>query len=184
MLELYNKFKDSVNAVRDIPPLAFRLLLSYVFFGPAMMKLGDISSTTMWFDSLGIPLPTLNAYLATFTETAGFVLLFIGLGTRLISVPLIFTMIVAFFTVHMDNGWSVIGQSVVPEIGERMEMARSILREYGNYEWLTAKGGFVILQNGIENVVTYTAMLMALVVYGPGRISVDALIETKSSKKS
>jgi uncharacterized membrane protein YphA (DoxX/SURF4 family) len=183
MLKIYNSFKEKVQLLQDVPPLVLRLLLAVVFYGPAMTKLGNIDGIIMWFDSLGIPFPTLNAYLATATETAGFVLLAVGLGTRLISIPLIITMLVAFFTVHIDNGWSVIGQSSMPEIASRMDMAREILKEYGNYEWLTEKGSFVILQNGIENVVTYMAMLLTLLVFGPGRISLDALIEKRLKKK-
>jgi putative oxidoreductase len=96
---------------------------------------------------------------------------------------LIIVLLMALFTVHLDNGWLVIGSSGHdPEIAKRVTMAREILREYGNYDWLTAKGSFVILQNGMENVVTYIAMLLMLIVHGPGRISIDALIEKKFMK--
>lgn len=183
MLNLLNIFREKVRLFQDIPLLGLRLLLVFVFIGPATMKLGHIDGTAMWFDSLGIPFPYLNAYLSAVTESAGFVLLFFGLGTRIISIPLIITLLVAFFTVHIDNGWSVIGQSSVPEIAERLNMGREILQEYGNYDWLTEKGKFVILQNGAENVVTYMVMLLTLIVYGPGRLSFDYLIEMKFGKK-
>ena len=182
MAELFDKFKNAVATIRDLPLLGLRLLLAVVFFGPAMIKLNNFDGTVMWFNSLGIPFPVLNAYLSTATETAGVVLLLLGLGTRLISIPLIISMIVALVTVHIDHGWSVIGQSSVPEIDSRVDMAREILREYGNYDWLTEKGSFVILQNGMENVVTYMVMLLTLVVYGPGRLSIDALIASKFKK--
>jgi putative oxidoreductase len=70
-----------------------------------MMKWKNIGNVAEWFGSLGIPVPTLNAYLAASTEMAGVVLLALGLGTRLISIPLIFTMIVAIVTVHLGNGF-------------------------------------------------------------------------------
>ncbi len=82
-----------------------RLILAAGFYGPAMMKLKSIGDIASWFESMGIPMPTLNAYLATGTETLGFVLLFLGLGTRLISIPLIITMIVAIVTVHLGHGF-------------------------------------------------------------------------------
>ena len=183
MSDLYAKFKDSLRYVEDIAPLLLRLLLAYVFYFTALEKLSSIEGTAYWFESLGIPLPTLNAYMSTITETAGFILLFLGLGTRLISIPLIFAMLVALVTVHLDNGWLVIGSSGNdPEIASRVSMAREILKEHGNYEWLTERGPFVILQNGYEFVVTYIAMLFTLVVYGPGRISIDTLIEKKFKK--
>ncbi len=58
-----------------------------------------------WFESMGYPFPYLNAYLAGITEVTGVIFLVLGLGTRLISVPLIFVMIVAIFTVHVSNGF-------------------------------------------------------------------------------
>jgi len=183
MIELYAKFKESLRYIEDAAPLILRLLLAYVFYFTAIEKLANIEGTAFWFENLGIPLPTLNAYLSAITETAGFILLFLGLGTRLISIPLIFALLVALFTVHIDNGWLVIGSSGHdPEIAKRVDMAREILKEFGNYDWLTAKGSFVILQNGMENVVTYMGMLLALLVYGPGKISLDALIEKKLKK--
>ncbi|MEA1913792.1 MAG: DoxX family protein, partial [Campylobacterota bacterium] len=72
----------------------------------AMMKWKDISSVASWFDSMGIPLPLLNAYMAATTELLGVVLLTFGLMTRAISVPLIVVMMVAIVTVHLPNGFS------------------------------------------------------------------------------
>ena len=51
-----------------------------------------------------------------------------------------------------------------------------ILKENGDYAWLTAKGSFVILQNGAEFVVTYIVLLLSLISFGPGKISLDHFI--------
>ncbi len=179
MLEMYKKFRDGTAMLRDLPPLGMRLILAYGFMGPAMMKLQNFDGIVMWFGSLGIPLPWINAVLATATETAGFVLIFLGLGTRLIAVPMIGVMVVAILTVHLDGGWLAIASSEMPEIAQRLEAAREILKEYGNYQWLTEKGSFVILQNGMEFPVTYIVMLLSLMVTGPGRISLDHFLDKK-----
>lgn len=105
MVELYFTMKKYVEKLKDIPPLFFRLILAYGFWGPAMMKWSNMSGIAQWFESLGYPFPTLNAYLAGTTELAGAILLFLGLGTRIISIPLMFTMIVAITTVHLGNGF-------------------------------------------------------------------------------
>lgn len=91
--------------IRNIVLFALRLVLAYGFFNPAMMKIKDITSVAGWFESINIPFPTLNAYLATGTEILGVVLLALGLFTRWISIPLIITMIVAIITVHLENGF-------------------------------------------------------------------------------
>jgi putative oxidoreductase len=62
----------------------------------------------------------------------------------------------------------------VQEVAIRLERAREVLQEHSNYPWLTEKGGFVILNNGIEFGVTYLAMLFALFFSGGGRyVSAD-----------
>ena len=71
-----------------------------------MNKWNDISVVASWFDSMGLPLPTLQAYMAASTESAGVVLLTLGLFTRLISIPLMVVMVVAVVTVHLPYGFS------------------------------------------------------------------------------
>jgi putative oxidoreductase len=86
--------------------LLARLVVAYGFYEPAMMKWKDINSVAEWFGSMGIPFPTLNAYMAASTEAAGVVLLALGLLTRLISIPMIVIMVVAIVTAHLHNGFS------------------------------------------------------------------------------
>ncbi len=94
-----------LTKLKDLPPLFFRLILAYGFFSPALAKVKNISAIAEWFSSMNIPLPLLNAYLATITEITGVILLTLGLATRLISFPLIFVMLVAIFTVHLEHGF-------------------------------------------------------------------------------
>jgi putative oxidoreductase len=54
---------------------------------------------------MGIPFPAVNTYLSATTDAVGSVLLVLGLGTRLISIPLMVVMLVAIFTVHIGNGF-------------------------------------------------------------------------------
>lgn len=55
-----------------------------------------------FFQSLHIPLPVFNAYLAGSTECIGGLLLLIGLGSRLVSLPLIFVLTIAYVTAESD----------------------------------------------------------------------------------
>ena len=93
------------SGLRSLPPLFFRLILAYGFYGPAVTKWKGIESVAEWFGSMGIPAPLLNAYMAASTEMAGVVLLTLGLATRFISVPLMIVMLVAIKTVHLENGY-------------------------------------------------------------------------------
>jgi putative oxidoreductase len=103
--KLYLGYASKLEMLKDLSPLIFRLLLAYGFYEPAMNKLADIHAIGEWFAGMGLPAPYFQAYLATFTECAGVLLLTIGLGTRIITIPLIVTMIVAIKTVHWENGF-------------------------------------------------------------------------------
>jgi uncharacterized membrane protein YphA (DoxX/SURF4 family) len=149
-----------------------------------------------WFGNsewgLGLPFPALLANLVILVEFFGGWLLLIGALTRLISIPLMFTMIVAATTVHAPNGWFAItptnpdisAAKVMTWIGidqaeaslensrqtsERLGKMREILEENGNTDWLYEKGNIVVLNNGIEFSATYFIMLLALFFIGAGR---------------
>lgn len=156
-----------------LAPLALRVYLFFPLWMAGTQKIAGIDNTIEWFGNtewgLGLPFPTLLAYLAAYTEAVGALLLLIGLATRWISIPLMVTMLVAIFTVHWGHGWAVIADSSSPEVAQRLGAAREILTEHGNYSWLTEKGAFVIFNNGMELAVTYLIMLFSLLFTGGGR---------------
>ena len=55
-----------------------------------------------------------------------------------------------------------------------------ILRKHGNYSWLTEKGNFVILNNGIEFAATYLIMLLSLLVYGWRPLGESGLLDCQA----
>jgi len=103
---IYSTTKNILSQGQSISLLFARFTVAYGFYGPAMTKWSDISSVAEWFESIGIPFPTLNAYMAASTELTGVILLTLGLFTRLISIPLMIVMVVAITTVHLGNGFS------------------------------------------------------------------------------
>jgi putative oxidoreductase len=105
-IQMYRKVTGKLLNLQDLPLLFFRLILAVGFYTPAMMKWKNIGGIAEWFGSMGIPMPTLNAYLAASTEMAAVILLPLGLATRFISIPLMITMVVAIITVHIGNGFN------------------------------------------------------------------------------
>lgn len=175
-------FWERLSLLDGLAPLAMRLYLAPVFWMAGTQKIAHMDNTIEWFGNaewgLGLPFPTLMAHLAAYTEAGGAVLLLLGLGTRWISIPLMVTMVIAAVSVHLQNGWSAIADSSMPEVAERLGRAKDILREHGNYEWLTGEGPIVILNNGIEFAATYFIMLLALLFVGGGRfVSFDYYLE-------
>lgn len=82
--------------------LAVRLYWGFQFAQTGWGKLNHLSDTTEFFSSLGLPFPMLNATLAGATECFGGLFLLLGLGSRLVALPLIFTMIVAYATADKE----------------------------------------------------------------------------------
>ncbi|MFW2403818.1 MAG: DoxX family protein [Gammaproteobacteria bacterium] len=195
MLQKLQDILDATRAVDFLGPLALRLYLAPIFWMAGTSKLSGFENTVSYFGNpdwgLGLPFPTLMVVLALSAEIAGAVMLLVGLGVRWISVPLMVTMLVAAFTAHWQNGWQAIadpkfclfncGDAI--EAAERLSRGRSILKEHGNYEWLTEQGGFVVLNNGIEFAATYFIMLLVLFFIGGGRyVSLDYWIAKKGSE--
>jgi len=103
---IYPFTKNLLSNGQSLSLFLARLAVAYGFYEPAMMKWADINAIAEWFGSMGIPFPTINAYMAATTEITGVVLLTLGLFTRLISIPLMVVMVVAIVTVHLPHGFS------------------------------------------------------------------------------
>ena len=180
--KIHRAIFDRTEHLSGLGPLALRLFLVPVFWVAGTNKLAGFEGVVGWFDQgLGLPFPTLMAGLATWVEIIGAILLFLGLATRWIAIPLMGTMLVAIFAVHWENGWQAVhdlhswgANSNAEGALTRLDRAKDILQEHGNYEWLTEKGSFVVSNNGIEFGATYFVMLLALFFSGGGRyFSVD-----------
>jgi putative oxidoreductase len=188
MLTLANKLQgllDTTKKVDWLGPLALRVYLGPIFILAGMNKLSNAANVAGYFEFLGIPAPELMVYVAGLTEFVGGIALLAGLAVRWFAIPLMFTMIVAAATAHWENGWHVLPETeltmpwewradLIEQAVEKRSRARSILRQHGNYNWLTGAGSITILKNGIEFAATYFVMLLALLFMGAGRwISVD-----------
>lgn len=182
---------DAFRSIDFLGPLALRLYLAPVFWVAATNKWNpfdpesSLQSVIDWFGNpewgLGLPFPEVMAYLAWGAEFFGAIALLIGFAVRWICLPLMITMIVAAVSVHWENGWQAIHDLMsphaadhAPEALERLGRAKEILREHGNYDWLTEHGSFVVSNNGIEWAATYFVMLLALFFTGAGKyLSID-----------
>ena len=145
-MRLLMKMADGLNQLKDLPPLFFRLVLAYGFFGPFMMKVHGTDGFAHFLQTLGVPAPTFFAWLTMIFEGAGVICLFFGFITRIITIPLIVILANAIFLVHWQNGYNP---------GE----------------------------NGFAIPLLYGLILIDLLITGPGRISVDAIITGAYKRK-
>lgn len=81
---------------------AFLFLLRLYFFWQLFLtgkgKLLNIGKVSEYFTSLGIPLPTMNAYFIGSLETFGSLLLIVGYASRPLSLLIALSMTVAYLT--------------------------------------------------------------------------------------
>lgn len=204
---LNTQINNQLYKANFLPLLAIRLYLAPVFIMAGWHKYVHFSDMVQWFGNsewgLGLPFAPLMVALAIIAELLGGIALLLGVFTRGFSVMLLVTMLVAIFKVHLQNGWHTItptdpstsiaqlfsfsnlGQASLQNsihAGEKLNKARELLQTHGDYDWLTQTGNFVILNNGIEFSVTYFVMLLVLVVYGAGYMSIDKLIHHNLNK--
>ena len=157
-----------------IPLLALRIYLVPVFWFAGMNKLTHVAGTAAWFGDanwgLGLPFPHAMVYLSGGAEVLGAVLLAVGLGVRLISVPLIVVMCVAISWVHWDHGWHAVATQGADST-VRLQAFLTWLKTVhpGRHNFITELGSPVMLNNGIEFATTYLIMLLTLFFYGAGR---------------
>jgi len=194
MVNFFNRLQDYLNFTRLLDffgPLALRLYLVPIMWMAGRHKMESFDSTVAWFGNpewgSGLPFPTRMAGLTTATEVIGAVCLLVGFSVRWVSIPLFITMTVAAYTVHFKNGWLAVSEGTglfaterTIAASERLSRAKEILQQYGDYNWLTEQGSFVILNNGVEFAVTYSIMLLVLFFVGGGRyVSLDYWIAKK-----
>lgn len=115
IISLYGKLDGLLTTVGSwIQPvllLVIRGWWGWSFFLTGKGKLMNLDRTTAFFTELNLPLPKLNAIMAGSTECVGGLLLLVGLGSRLVSVPLIFTMFVAYGTAHREELGQIFGDT-------------------------------------------------------------------------
>jgi len=102
-------------------------------------------------------LPTLNAYVAGATECFGGLVLLLGAASRVVTIPLIFTMLVAYFTQHIEE-----------------------LRTLWN---LNEKGGYDPATFFKAAPFPYLLTALLVLFFGPGAFSVDGILKCYFDKK-
>jgi putative oxidoreductase len=86
------------------------LLAARLYFGVQLcmigaLKLLDLENTRVFFESLGLPFPAVNAVAAGLTESVGGALLAAGFVARLSSLPVMFCMLVAYASAHRSEAF-------------------------------------------------------------------------------
>ena len=150
------KLLQRLEAIRPIAarwsPIPLRLIVGFGFMQHGVAKLSKgVDAFGAILQAMGVPSPHMIAWLVILTELFGGFAIFVGAFVALASVPMIATLLVAIFTVHLRYGFSSIKlQAVTPS-------------------------GAVFGPPGYECALLYIACLVALVLSGAGPLSIDRL---------
>lgn len=146
------------DAWRDWAPLPLRLVLGFGMAYHGLPKLftgeGHAGIAGM-LAGLGIPLPGVTAWVVALVEFFGGLALLAGAFVSIASVLLIVDMLVAMFKVHLPHGFNFMNITGMTE------------------------GGPVFGMPGYEVNLLYIAGMLALVLGGAGKYSVERLWEAR-----
>lgn len=98
------------TSAADVSLLVLRAALGVVFLMHGYNHVfggGKIAGTGRWFESLGMRPGVLHAWFASLTELGAGALLLLGLATPLACAGVIGTMLVAWITNHLRNGFFI-----------------------------------------------------------------------------
>jgi len=93
--KLYALFVRCLEALQAPALLAIRLVWGALFVYEGYAKFSNISSNAEYFSSLGFSSPVFMVWLSASAQLLGGILLAVGLFSRIASIPLIVTMLVA-----------------------------------------------------------------------------------------
>jgi putative oxidoreductase len=132
-------------------PLRLIIGLGFILHGWAKWSRGPAGFGKL-LEQIGVPFPEMTAWAVTLLELAGGFAIIVGALVVLVSIPLIISMLVAIFTVHLKYGFSSI-----------------------NTIGLT-KSGPLFGPPGYEVALLYIAGLFALILAGAGPLSIDGYL--------
>ena len=133
-------------------PIPIRMILGagFMVHGWAKWSRGPAAFAEL-LKQAHVPLPLANAWLVTLLEIFGGLALLMGAFVAIVSVPLIFSMLGALFTVNIKYGFSAVNTIGLTPDGP----------QFG--------------PPGYEIKLLYIAGLVALILGGAGPLSIDAL---------
>jgi putative oxidoreductase len=104
----YASAMQALQRVRWLAPLMGRLAVGLLFASTGWGKVHNLEKVTSFFTQLGIPAPGFNAIVVGYSELVCGSLLVIGLVTRLATIPLSISMIIAILTAKRPELHSIL----------------------------------------------------------------------------
>ena len=144
-----------------LAPLSLRLIVGYGFMAHGFAKLSRGPETfAVVLHTLGIPMPSLLAWLTTLVELIGGFCVLIGAFVPIVSLPMAVVLLTALFTIHLPYGFFSVKLAQVSESGTNFGPV------------------------GYEIILLYLASLTTLVLGGSGPFSIDHWLSCRSRSRT
>lgn len=103
MFQFLQSLRNHLNRFQWLSLLLVRAVIAFIFIQAGWGKLNHLSGVINYFDSLGIPLASIQAPMVATLEFIGGLLILSGIWTRLASLLLWPIMVVAILTAQLEN---------------------------------------------------------------------------------
>ncbi|MFP4335003.1 MAG: DoxX family protein [Wenzhouxiangella sp.] len=171
ILKFYDELIQRLRASGDwVAPLGLRLLLAYEFSTAGYGKFKTGTEAPTWFASQDFVFPfgllsaNMNWVMVTWGELLAAIAVALGLFTRFFAFSLLVITVVAIAAVHWPASWDSLGQ-----LWEGYSVSR--VMDDGEF-----RGNFRI-------PFLFLAMILPLVFWGGGKLSLDHLLSTLSGRQ-
>lgn len=155
---LFSPSAPMVNLTWCAIPLRLIVGYGFIFHGYAKLAKGP-EHFAVALQALGVPAPTVMAWMTLLVELFGGFAILIGAFVALASIPMAIVLIVAIFTVHLPYGFNAVKLQAVTAAGA----------QFG--------------PPGYETDLLYLACLVALALGGPGPLAVGTWLANRSAVK-
>jgi putative oxidoreductase len=145
----YDWTAHKIDLLQPLFLLLARLYIGYQSIVAGWAHLHHVEQTAKFFASLGIPMPTLNVYIAGTTEVVGGALIALGLAARLAAIPFTFNFLIAILSVDLSS--NTLGQ-----------LLHKIYQDQD-----------IILK---DDAFPFFFVGLMILIFGPGVISLDYLV--------
>jgi putative oxidoreductase len=152
--------------------MLLRVVLGVVFLAHGINHVfrgGKIAGTARWFESLGMKPGVLHAWLASLTEIGAGALLVVGFLTPLAGAGVVGTMLVAWITNHLKNGFFIFRPGEGYEYVMTLTALGVVVAGLGAGEWSVDHAA------GIFEHPSIGSLLVALLAGGGGAAALLAL---------
>lgn len=146
----YNLLIGLASHLQSPVLLVIRIAWGFELFLSGRSHLSNVPAMAERFQQWGVPFPHANVYISAGTEMIGGLLLLLGIGSRLIAIPLFFNFVVAYLTASRETVVHLFTKPFTVDTWDNF---------FSDTAW------------------PFLVAVLVILAFGPGKISIDYLLQ-------